>query len=62
VDFDYIFAAERKFGAQFWQGRREVLKGVVGFCPKETPAIKVVVVFQTFGIIVQFLFLLAGAR
>ena len=29
---------------------------------KETPAIKVVVVDRTFDIIVQFLFLLAGAR
>ena len=43
-------------------GRREVVKGAVGFCPKETPAIKVVVAFVTFGIIVQFVFLLAGAR
>lgn len=41
---------------------REVVKGAVGFCAKETPNIKVVVAFVTFGIIVQFLFLLAGAR
>ena len=29
---------------------------------KETPQVKVFVVLRTFGIIVQFLFLLAGAR
>ena len=42
--------------------RREVVKGAVGFCAEETPDIKVVVAFVTFGIIVQFVFLLAGAR
>ena len=58
-----FFAAEKgNFVRNSGGGRREVVKGAVGFCPKETPAIKVVVAFVTFGIIVQFLFLLAGAR
>ena len=44
-----------------WRIRR-IVKLMLVFCAKETPDIKVVVAFVTFGIIVQFLFLLAGAR
>jgi hypothetical protein len=43
-------------------GGRELAQLTEVFCAKETPAIKVVVVFLTFGIIMQFVFLLAGAR
>ena len=42
--------------------RQRILNSRAGARSKETTAIKVVVVEVTFGIIVQFVFLLAGAR
>jgi hypothetical protein len=57
-----FFPAEWNFLANFCLAHTSDCEVDVVFCAKETPDIKVVVAFVTFGIIVQFLFLLAGAR